>query len=203
VRAARQAALLFTLALTASGCGGSSHHQSGLDLPKDYRPIPAGRGSRYHLSALSPQAAAGLPINNLRCTRQRHRHSYAIHVELYARGLVLPIPAGIGLAPPVQRHGAYVSGGRCAYPIRTSEPTGVVLVDRGQPLTIGGLFAIWGRELGLTRLAGFSGPVFAYVNGHHWIGPPERIPLQPHAEIVLEADGYVPPHTSYTFPPGL
>jgi hypothetical protein len=203
VKAARRGALLITLALAASGCGGSSHDSSTLQLPNDYRPIPSGRGPQYRLPALSAQSALGRPIDNMFCTRQRHRRSYAIHLELYARGLVLPIPAGIGVAPPLKRRGAYVASGRCAYPIRTLEPTGLVLVDRGGQFTIGGLFAIWGKRIGLTQLASFTGPVFAYVNGHHWVGPPERIPLREHAQIVLEADGYVPPHPSYTFPPGL
>jgi hypothetical protein len=28
------------------------------------------------------------------------------------------------------------------------------------------------------------------------------VPLTPHAEIVLEVGPHVPPHASYTFPPG-
>ena len=50
---------------------------------------------------------------------------FRVHLELFARGLVLLVPAGIGVAPPVERDGAYVLGGRCLYPLRTREPTGV------------------------------------------------------------------------------
>ena len=204
MRAVQRAVTILTLALAIAGCGGPGHRSSStLSLPNDYRPIPAGRGPAYRLPALSARAALGLPINNMACTRQRHRRSYAVHVEVYARGLVVPIPSGIGVAPPVKRSGAYVNRGRCAFPIRTLDPTGLVLVDRDGHFTIGGLFAIWGKQLSLTQLAGFNGPVFAYVDGHHWIGSPALIPLRPHSQIVLEADGYVPPHPSYTFPPGL
>lgn len=93
-------------------------------------------------------------------------------------------------------------GGRCSYAVRTFEPTGLVLVDAHRRLTVGSLFAIWGRPLMLTRLAGFTGPVLAYVNGHRWFGSPARIRLRRHAQIVIEADGYVTPHPSYEFPPG-
>ncbi len=76
------------------------------------------------------------------------------------------------------------------------------MVDPHRRLTVGDLFAIWGQPLGLTQLAGFGGPLFAYVAGHRWRAAPEQIPLRRHAQIVLEVDGYVPPHPSYTFPPG-
>jgi hypothetical protein len=33
-------------------------------------------------------------------------------------------------------------------------------------------------------------------------GRQDRVPLTPHAEIVLEVGPQVPPHTTYTFPPG-
>ena len=202
MRAARFA-LALTLALAASGCGGGggSQHPASKPLPRDLRPTPAGRGPRYRLAPLSPSAARAAQINGLQCV-PRHAHSFAIHLEVYARGLVLPVPSGIGIAPPVRRSGAYVQGGRCGYPVRTLEPTGLVLVDAHQHLTVGGLFAIWGQPLALTRLASFTGPVFAYVNGRQWIGAPERIPLRRHSQIVLEADGHVPPHPSYLFPPG-
>ncbi len=130
---------------------------------------------------------------------------YGIHLELYARRLVVPIPAGIGIAPPQRRRGAYVLGGACVYPIRTYEPTGVAVVDRrATPApTLGTLFAIWGQPLSRTRLAGFHGRVAAFYGGARWNGPPERIPLTRHAEIVLQVGGALPPHRTYLFPPGL
>jgi hypothetical protein len=128
---------------------------------------------------------------------------YGIHVELFAHRLVVPVPAGIGIAPPQRRRGAYVLGGACAYPIRTLEPTGVVIVDRGRVPSLGDLFAIWGQPLTPTRLASFRGPVSAFVNGQRWHGAPGAIPLTRHAEIVLEVAGELPPHPTYTVPPGL
>jgi hypothetical protein len=53
------------------------------------------------------------------------------HVELFARRLVVVVPAGIGIAPPHRAERGHVHGGRCAYPLRTREPTGVVGSTRG------------------------------------------------------------------------
>ncbi len=69
--------------------------------------------------------------------------------------------------------------------------------------TLGALFAIWGQPLSDTRVASFGGRVGAFVGGRRWRGDPRSIPLERHAEIVLEVDGYIPPHPKYTFPPGL
>jgi hypothetical protein len=116
---------------------------------------------------------------------------------------VVVVPPGIGIAPPRRRRGAYVAGGRCSYPLRTREPTGVVEVERGRALTLGDLFAIWGRRLSRRRLASFRGRVDAFVGGVPWRGDPRAIPLRRHAQIVLEVGGRVPPHVRYRFPTGL
>jgi len=42
--------------------------------------------------------------------------------------------------------------------------------------------------------------VLAFVGGRRWRGDPRAIPLARHAQIVLEIDGYVPPHASFLFP---
>jgi hypothetical protein len=115
---------------------------------------------------------------------------------------VLLLPAGIGIAPPHHRHGAYVIGGRCVYQLRTREPTGVVEVATARRLTLGHVFRVWGQTLSAHRIAGFRStkPVLAFVNGRRFHGDPRMIPLRRHDEIVLEIGGYVPPHSSYLFP---
>jgi hypothetical protein len=45
--------------------------------------------------------------------------------------------------------------------------------------------------------------VTAFVGGERRSGDPRRIPLRRHAQIVLQVGGYIPPHRSYRFPPGL
>jgi hypothetical protein len=128
-------------------------------------------------------------------------------LEIFARGRDVVIPAGIGVAPPLRRNGAYVASGRCSYPARTREPTGVIEVADSAHLTLGDFFAIWQRPLGAQRLVGFrtdsSHPVRAYVDGRSYHGTPASIRLRRHAEIVLELGRYVPPHVSYRFRRGL
>jgi hypothetical protein len=135
------------------------------------------------------------------CTRQRPA-LYGVHIELFAAKRVVLIPPGIGIAPPRVRDGARVPGGRCAYPLRTHEPTGVIAVA-GSGLTLGDVFAVWGQPLSPARMAGFKGRVRAYVGGRRWRRGPRAIPLVRHAQIVLEVRGYVAPHSAFLFPPGL
>jgi hypothetical protein len=169
-------------------------------------PLPAGRSAAYRLPAVSRPVAMRRPVGRLRCGAPSAGPRYGVHLELYAARLVVPVPAGIGIAPPQRRRGAYVLGGACVYPMRTFEPTGVVVVDHrasSAAPTLGALFAVWGQPLSRGRLAGFRGSVTAYLGGARWSGPPGAIPLTRHAEIVLEVGGAIPPHRTYLFPPGL
>jgi hypothetical protein len=196
-----RAAAVAGLAALAAGCGRSAQ-QTTIRLPPDERPVPIGRGPGYRIAAVSPAVARREAIGGLRCTSSHAGH-YGVHLELYARGLVVPVPAGIGVAPPQHRQGAYVLGGSCSYPLRTFEPTGVIIVDSGPLRTLGALFAVWGQPLSGNALAGFRGRVLTFLGGRRWTEPPGKIPLRGHAEIVLEIDGSVLPHPTYRFPPGL
>jgi hypothetical protein len=164
-------------------------------------PTPIGAAPRYHPPATSSRVEQALPVRGLRCSAGERR--FGVHVELFAKRLVVIVPAGIGIAPPLRRDGAYVRGGRCSYPLRTREPTGVVEVVRGATLTLGHLFDVWGQPLTRTRLAGFHGAVSAFVAGRRWRGDPRAIPLVRHGQIVLQVGGYVPPHRTYLFRRGL
>ncbi len=192
---------VLALALALAGCGTSTAPVRSR-LPPDVIPIPAGRTPAYRIPALSPAVARGGPVGAFRCTRS-HERFYGVHLDLYARRLVVPIPAGIGIAPRQRHAGAYVLGGACTYPLRTYEPTGVIVVDAGRTPTLRQLFAVWGQPLAADRAAGFRGRVLAFLNGRPWRGPPGTIPLSRHAEVVLELGGYVPPHPRYRFEPGL
>jgi len=200
-------AAALAVALALAGCGGAARppmHSSLVALPPSDHPVHVGVGPRYRLTALSPAVAARAVIDGLRCTR-RHPAQYGVHLELFAHRLVMPVSAGIGVAPPVRRAGAYVLSGGCTYAIRTLEPTGVIRIDRGLRSTpvLGMLFALWGRPLGRRALAGFHGRVLAFVDGRPWRGSPRSILLRRHAQLVLEIDGALLPHPRYEFPPGL
>jgi hypothetical protein len=53
------------------------------------------------------------------------------------------------------------------------------------------------------NVAGFSGPVAAFVNGTKYDGDLRAIPLGAHQEIVLEVGTPAVPPPNYTFPSGL
>jgi hypothetical protein len=98
-------------------------------------------------------------------------------------------------------------GGRCSYPLRTTEPTGVIEQQSGHRLLLADLFAIWGQPLSPRRIGEFrtggGKQVRAFVDGHPWRSDVRRIPLSRHAQIVLEIGARVPPHREYRFPPGV
>jgi hypothetical protein len=180
--------------LALAGCGAKATTLP--TVPDDPHSRPIGRGAVYHPA---PGAKA---VSGLRCTRGA-AHRFGVHLELFANRFVVIVPPGIGVAPPRVRRGAYVVAGRCSYPARTIEPTGVIQIERGARLTLGNLFAVWGKPLGRRRLLSFEGPVTALLGGRRWAGPPRDSPLTRHAEIQLEIGGHVPPRVGYRFRPGL
>jgi hypothetical protein len=185
------------LGVLLAGCGG----QVAGPIP-----TPIGIGARFHPAATNALVRARAPIRGLRCEPEKGAR-YGVHVELFAHGLVVIVPPGVGVAPPFRRSGAFVTPRGCTYPLRTLDPTGVIEVRPVRKLTLGDLFAVWGRPLSPTQLVGFrtntSRPVRAYVGGEEWHGSLTAIPLSRHAEIVLELGPFIPPHRSFLFRPGL
>ncbi len=198
------AALAVAVAGTGlAGCGGGGGGGGRGARPAidpSYLPLSVGPGPGYRPAAgARPAGAAG------RACRAAVGARRGVHVELFAHRRVVVLPAGIGVLAP-RRRGPYVVGGRCFYALITREPTGVVEMAPGgrPPLRLGDLFALWGQRLSARRLAGFAGArVRAFVGGRAVAGDPAGIVLRPHAEIVLEISGYVPPHRAYGFPGGL
>jgi hypothetical protein len=129
-----------------------------------------------------------------------------VHIELFARNRVVIVPAGIGVRGPLTFSSGRISRTRCYGDAVTLEPTGLVLVSSGTKLTVADLFRGWGQPLSPVRLAWFTaGPgrrVEVFVDGRPWHGSAATVPLSRHSEIVLEVGPHVPPHRSYTFPPG-
>jgi hypothetical protein len=165
-------------------------------------PTPIGAGPMFHPGPANSAVTHGRGIGRLTCS-PAEKLRVGVHLELFARGRVVIVPAGIGVAPPLRRDGVYVRSGRCSYPLRTREPTGVIELERATPLTLRDVFAVWGRPLTARRLLGFGGTVRAYVNGRRWSADPRAIRLHRHDEIVLEVGPVIPPHSSYRFPKGL
>jgi len=127
-------------------------------------------------------------------------------VEVFGADRVVIVPAGIGARPPVRRVSGRISAAGCYGGLITLDPIGVVLVRPGLRLSLADLFRAWGEPLSSGRLLSFPGSsgrqVVVFVDGCRWRGHPGSVPLTRHAEIVLEAGPYVPPHASHVFPSG-
>jgi hypothetical protein len=136
-----------------------------------------------------PTIAATPPAREpLRCS-DAPRARLRAHVELFRRGDIVVVPAGIGIRGG-RRDGAYVHG-RCRAALWTEEPTGLILLER--PATLGVLFATWRRALPHAR---------AWLDGRPWHGPLGRLPLRDGAQVVVqEGLPLAPVHAAYTFPP--
>lgn len=194
------------LGLAAAGCGGGGKGAgTGASDRLDPTAPRFGPAPRYRPPALSAATAAGRPLPGLPCLRSPGAR-FGAHVEIFVDGLDVVVPAGIGVAAPHRRDGAYVLGGRCSYPLRTSDPSGVVEVRAGRRLTLGDLFAVWGQPLSRRRLLSFAAPgdgVRAFLDGRRWRGDPRAIPLRRHASVVLEVGRHVTRRPTYLFPRGL
>ncbi len=164
-------------------------------LLREARPI--GKGARFHPPATGPIQGP--------CRRSLGAR-FAVHLEVFGGNRVVIVPAGIGTRPPRRLSAGRISSARCYGSLVTLEPTGVVLVRPGAPLSVADVFRAWNQPLSDRRLSSFVAPtghgVSAFVDGRRWNGSAARVPLRRHSEIVLEVGPYVPPHRSYTFPPG-
>ena len=188
-------------ALVLAGCGSSAPMAgtAGSGVPSDLlaQARPIGHGARFHPPATGPVQGS---------CKAKLGDRVGTHVELFAENRVVLIAAGIGTRPPLRHSAGRIASAGCYGDLVTLEPTGVVLVRRGARLTVADLFRSWGQPLSAHRLASFPAgggeTVRVFVNGKPRRGAPGSVPLSAHAEIVLEVGPHVPPHASYTFPPG-
>lgn len=139
----------------------------------------------------------------MRC-RAPARIAAEAHVEVFASGHVVVVPAGIGVAPPLRRRGAYVDGGRCTYPLWTVEPTGLLLMQTHRAFRLGQLFELWGQALTRRMVASFVAPkgagVSVFIDGTLSRGELSSTPIAALSQITIEIGSYVPPHNRYIFP---
>jgi hypothetical protein len=193
------AAVLAAAALAAAGCG-ERHAAATAPLPRALVEAsrPVGRGARFQAPARGPVPGA--------CRRPLGPRT-AVHVELFAANRVVIVPAGIGTRAPIERLSGRIVAARCYGDLITLEPTGLVLLRRGERLRLSDLFRAWGEPLSATRLGPFAAltgtRVSVFIDGRRRRGSPATVPLRSHAVIVLEVGPHVPPHVSYRFPPGI
>ena len=158
---------------------------------------PIGRGPAFQPPVTGPVLGRCAPELGSRL---------GVHVEVFAADRVVLIPSGIGTKPPLGFLSGRISSAGCYGRLVTLDPTGLILVRPGTRAVLADLFRSWGERLTSRRVGSFSEPrggqVRVFVDGHRWRGAPDRVPLGRHGEIVVEVGPYVPPHPSYTFPPG-
>jgi hypothetical protein len=179
------------------GAGGRTGPADGIPHRLLLEARPIGRGARFRPPVTGSVVGA--------CRRELGPR-FGVHVEVFGADRVVIVPAGIGARPPLRLSAGRISSAGCYGSVVTLEPTGLVLVRPGSRLSLSDLFRAWGEPLTSGRLVSFSGSprgkVVVFVDGRRWRGEPGSVPLARHAEIVLEAGPYVPPHASYAFPPG-
>src|SRR5579871_289973 len=139
------------------------------------------------------QGGRGQTVDGIGCGAQEyatlHVHS---HLAIFDNGKQIQVPQWIGFAPSV--------AGGCLYWIHTHDGSGIIHLEapdiappQGGEYTLGMLFDIWGQPLQRQDVAGFVGPVTAYVNGTKYDGELSAIPLGAHQQIVLMIGKPVPP----------
>ena len=195
----RKALAALVAVLGISACGSAEHAVRPAAPPAKLlaQARPIGRGPAFQPPATGPVLG--------RCAA-RLGPRIGVHVEVFGANRVVLIPAGIGTTPPLRFLSGRVVSAACYGALVTLEPTGLVLVRAGARVVLADLFRSWGEPLSSRRVASFRAPapnpVRVFVDGRRWSGSPGRVPLRAHAEIVVEVGPYVPPHSSYAFPPG-
>lgn len=161
-------------------------------------------GTAHFKQYNTPAGGHGQPVDGITCLGMEgsglHVHT---HLSLYANGKQMQIPKLVGFAVDPTK-----PGGGCLYWIHTHDASGIIHVEApevdpplgGSHYTLGMLFDIWGEPLSSTGIAGFNGPVTAYVNGESYTGDLRDIPLMSHQQIVLEVGTPIVPPPNYKFP---
>jgi hypothetical protein len=134
-----RAAVLVALsaaALVAAGCGSSAKTSSaplvnGPGITETKAPWKPGYA---HLRERMKRFAVPPPG-----TEKFHHH---VQLHIYADGLLVPVPAGIGLGPGV------------AAGLHTHAPGGVIHIEATKPFspTLGAFFAVWGVPFGAEQV---------------------------------------------------
>ncbi|MDQ0213479.1 hypothetical protein [Arthrobacter bambusae] len=153
--------------------------------------------------ALQPGAAdrirdTGLPLLANEGTGE-HFHA---HLDVYADGKAVSVPAGIGFADLTQGQ----TGGRS--PVHTHDTSGIIHVEAqtpGEHFTLAQFLREWGVLTGNGTLGGHpAGDWSVFVNGTRSEDKPDTVLLHPKEEIALvQGISPVPVPATYAFPANL
>jgi hypothetical protein len=168
-------------------------------------PIPA-----TSALARAQPLADGQQIDGITCQagEQVLFHIHA-HLTIFVDGAPRQVPAGIGIAPPLQVEntpvGAFVAGATCFMWLHTHSADGIIHTESpvNRIYTLGDFFDIWGEPLNRHRVGPARGPVTGFFDGRVFKGNPRAIPLLAHAQIQLDVGRPLVAPERITFPQGL
>jgi hypothetical protein len=152
----------------------------------------------------TPLAAAntgltGAPIDGVQCnsTEQLSYHDHA-HLVIFVNGQTRPMPLGVGMVPPATVEqtsgGDWATGSQsCLYWLHVHAQDGIIHIESPTPKTylLAQFFGVWHQPLSSTQVGPYSGHLTATLNGKPWTGDPGQIPLNDHAQVVLNLGGPV------------
>ena len=158
------------------------------------KPTPVGAGAEFHPPARWPLAgaAANRPLNT------SLHGALRVHLELFAERKVVIVPGGIGVSGGRTVLYGHVVDALWRAPAWTLDAGGVIHLER-PGLRLSDVFTVWGQPLDSNRLLGFHGPVSVFVNGRRHAGPPGDLVLRDRDQVVVQINGYIPPHSSFVF----
>jgi hypothetical protein len=131
------------------------------------------------------------------------------HLTIFVDGTPRQVPAGIGIAPPLEVDetpvGVFVARATCFMWLHTHAADGIIHTESPvqRVYTLGNFFDIWGQPLSRRRVGPARGPVTALFDGHVFTGNPQQIPLLAHAQIQLEVGKPLVAPEQIAFPAGL
>jgi hypothetical protein len=131
------------------------------------------------------------------------------HLTIFVEGAPRQVPAGIGIAPPLEVEetpvGAFVAGATCFMWLHTHSADGIIHTESPvkRIYTLGNFFDVWGQPLNRRRVGPARGVVTAFFNGRVFTGNPRGIPLLAHAQIQLDVGRPLIAPEHITFPEGL
>ena len=153
-------------------------------------------GAALFASGDTTRGGIGQAVDDVSCAAQEYAayHVHA-HLSLFVRGKQIAIPSHVGIVQGAGRP-------PCLYWVHTHDSSGIVHIESpyNGAFTLGQFFDIWGQPLGSQRVASFTGPMRAYVNGTLYAGDPHTIPLVSHQEITLEVGSPTLSPPRYVFP---
>ena len=136
------------------------------------------------------QEIAGISCDAMEGSRI-HIHQ---HLVILDHGKPVDIPVNVGRP----------ASGACLYWVHTHYPDGIIHIESPatRTFTLGDFFTIWGQPLTTTQAAsakaGKGTKLKVWVDGKPYTGDPRKVPLTPHADIVIEAGPPFPVPPKFT-----